>query len=136
MSVVERAWELQSAGAERITLNDLGGAQSVLDERADILASQELSVVVTALVDELDEIDDPERAEGIQLCLEAAGVDDAITLLEITDDLVTSPVILAEQAQQLDEALRRHAEQRSDAAGGLCLEGVVRLALGGWTSAI
>ncbi|MFI8966974.1 hypothetical protein ACIGO8_33245 [Streptomyces sp. NPDC053493] len=116
-----------------ISLESLGGFETILSEREELLGSSDMPLVISVLLDEWPTLPSPDQAAS--LITEAIAAQDAFALEDIVDDTLSCAEALPALAAPLSRALG-HRAQGEDAEAGIALEGLTRLALGGWTRAL
>lgn len=126
--VLARLESLREADAD-LTLDALGGMEAILADQEDLLASPEMPLLVSVLLHEWPQLPAPEQAAA--LIVESIPVQDAFALEDIVDDALSCPEALPLLATPISRALRRRSGG-ADAEAGIALEGLTRLALGGW----
>jgi hypothetical protein len=112
-----------------LTLDALGGLGAIVAEREELVASDEMPLLVSILLQEWPQLSTPEQAAA--LIIESVPVQEAFALDDILDDALSCPEALPLLAVPLSRALRRRADSGT-AEAGIALEALTRLALGGW----
>ncbi|MET8209572.1 hypothetical protein ABZT51_26715 [Streptomyces sp. NPDC005373] len=126
--VLARLEALREADSE-LTLDALGGMEAIQADREVLLASPEMPLLVSVLLQEWPQL--PTLDQAAALIVESIPVQDAFALEDILDDTLSCPEALPLLALPLSRALRRRADGEN-AEAGIALEALTRLALGGW----
>ncbi|MBT2427596.1 hypothetical protein J7F02_18470 [Streptomyces sp. ISL-112] len=130
--VLVRLEQLRKADTDP-TLQALGGFEELLADRERLLESAEMPILVSLLLHEWPHLPEPEKAAA--LIVDSIPLQNAFALEDIVDDALSCPEALPLLASPISRALRRRASG-GDAESGIALEGLTRLALGGWIGSL
>ncbi|MYU02064.1 MULTISPECIES: hypothetical protein, partial [unclassified Streptomyces] len=127
--VSERLEQMRQAG-EQFSLDAVGGFEAIWSAREALVVSPDMPILITLTLDEWSSL--PSHDQAAELISAAVEVQDAFALDDIVEDVLSCAEALPDVLDSLSRALARRAQGR-DAEAGITLEGLARLALGGWT---
>ncbi|MET8956264.1 hypothetical protein [Streptomyces sp. NPDC004533] len=130
--VLERLEAMRQAGDD-FSLEALGGFAEIWCNREELIGSPDMPLLVALMLEQWSALPSPDQAAA--LIAEAIAVQDAFALEDIVDDTLSCAEALPALADSLSGALGRRADG-VDAEAGIALEGLTRLALGGWIKAL